>query len=174
MKKIIALVLTVAVLFSISMVAFAVSSPAADQYSVIKIRKGNPVEGAIAEDVWFDVTDGTVKVKADPKYGTFNSWSFFKYTAAEGSNPEKVVPAVAGVDYVFISGSDKSSEITFKINTDVIVCGNYSGLITDPLKTSDQPGTKSPKTGDMAVAYASFVMLLGVAGVFATKKVFAK
>ena len=195
MKKFITLVLSIVFVCSFSVTAFAAESPVANEKVTITIRKANIVEPDYKLDTEYTVDAGTtITVKADPKYGKFNSWSVYKEEATvEGTSTTfasgivalsavknlaakiDFVKAVKGVDYEIVKGSLTTSEMTIKLNTAVIVCGNYDNVVTDPSKPSkiDDSETSAP-TGDMTVAYIAIVMLAAVAFAFGTKKVYSK
>jgi hypothetical protein len=65
--------------------------------------------------------------------------------------------------------------MTIKLNTAVIVCGNYDNVKTDPSVVSGGDASDSaPQTGDMTALYAIVVMLGLVAFGFGVKKVYSK
>ncbi len=196
MKKIIALVLSIVLICCCSVTAFAAESPTAGSKVTVTIRKADGVAPAEKEDIEYTVDNGaTITVKADEAtYGTFNSWSIYKATeTVDGvSAPVKsdiitlnaainlatkitTTTAVEGTDYEIVSGSLTAKELTVKVKTDVIICGNYNGKITDPVvnSTADNSAT-APKTGDMTVLYAAIIMLAVVAFGFGVKKVYSK
>ena len=87
----------------------------------------------------------------------------------------KTEDAVQGTDYEIVKGSLTTEEMTIKLNTSVIVCGNYDNVKTDPNVSSTADGSDSaPSTGDMTVAYALVVMLAVAAFGFGVKKVYSK
>ncbi len=193
MKKLIAFVLCIAVICTLSVTAFAAESPSASAKVSVTLRKADSVAPTEKSDVSYTVDNGTViTVKANPDYGTFNSWSIYKEqpaatgTSAKANNSgvitlsvinlattTKVTEAVAGTDYKIVSGSLTSAEMKVEVYTDVIICGNYNNVVTDPLIKSDSSAT-SPETGDFAVASAAIVMLVAAAVVFGAKKQFSK
>ncbi len=196
MKKIIALVLSIVLVCCFSVTAFAADSPVAGSKETVIIRKAVATgeDGAdMKADVEYAVKDGAViTVKADEtKYGKFDSWSIYKDTAAEGTAaPAKsgimtlsvlnlatatAPAAVEGTDYEIISGSLTSKELTVKINSDVIICGNYDGVITDPnVDGNKDDSSSSPTTGDMTAFYAIAVILSLAVFAFSVKKVYSK
>ncbi|MDO4608852.1 MAG: hypothetical protein Q4B40_06645 [Clostridia bacterium] len=196
MKKIIALVLSVVLICCCSVTAFAAESPTAGSKVTVTIRKADSVAPTEKVDIKYTVDKGAViSVKADEaKYGKFDSWSIYKATeVADGvSAPVKsgvitlnaarnlatkitTTTAVEGTDYEIVSGSLTAKELTVKVNTDVIICGNYKGVITNPLTNSTADNSAvAPQTGDMTVLYATIIMLAVVAFGFGVKKVYCK
>lgn len=196
MKKIIALVLSIVMICCFSVTAFAAESPSATEKVTVTVRKASVDASAGKVDVAYTVDNGTsITVKADSTYGTtFNGWSIYKEVATvEGvSNTvnssvvtlsavknlavsTKFVEAVQGTDYEIISGSLTSNELTIKLNTSVVVCGNYDSVKTDPAVSSGADNSASaPQTGDMVAAYIAVAMLAVVAFGFGVKKVYSK
>lgn len=160
MKKVIAIVLALATVLCLSVTAFAADSPSGEiSYKIATINgvggKGQPVQKKQGE---------TVTMSADGSKGTFNSWSVYK---ADGK------AATKDVDYEIVKGGLTEKEIEVKPKNDLIICGNYNGVYTDPL-TGLAGNPISPKTGDMMVALAAVMMLAAVAGIFVSKKQFSK
>lgn len=141
MKKIFAIVLCVMVMFSISVPAFAdnIKSPVGEIFHEVTIRNGIGVEGVTVPDVATEVKDGNkVTVKVDPSKGDFDNWSI--YLDYDNSK------AVEGRDYTVVSGSLTGDTITIIPKTDLIICGNYDGKITDP-NTGKPVDPDAPQTG---------------------------
>ena len=196
MKKIIALVLSIVMLCCFSVTAFAADSPTATEKITITVRKSEVVDPAGKVDTAYTLDKGdTITVKADEaKYGTFKNWSVYKVTATvEGvsapvnsgvvtlsavknlATTTKTEAAVAGTDYEIVKGGLNEKEMTIKVNTTVIVCGNYGDTVTDPNAASNADGSDSaPQTSDMTVVYATVVMLGIAAFGFGAKKVYSK
>ena len=195
MKKIIALILSIVMICCFSVTAFAAESPTASEKVTVTVRKADIVDPAGKVDTEYTFDAGTtITVKANSKYGTFNSWSVYKEEATvEGVSAPvnsgivtlsavkalaattKMVEAKAGTDYEIVKGSLTSSEMTIKLNTAVIVCGNYDNVKTDPAASSSADDSESaPQTGDMTAVYAVVVMLAVVAFTFGVKKVYSK
>ena len=194
MKKIIALVLSIAMICCFSVTAFAADSPIAGEKATITVRKADVVEPAgQVVDTEYTVEAGTViTVKANSKYGTFKDWSIYKETTATGVSAPvnngvmtlsavktlaatKFVDAVAGTDYEIVKGSLTTNELTIKVNSSVVICANYDNVKTDPaLPSSGDSSSDSPATGDMTAVYVMVVMLAVVAFGFGVKKVYSK
>ena len=195
MKKIIALVLSVVMICCFSVTAFAADSPTATEKVTVTVRKAEVVDPTGKVDTEYTLDKGaTLTVKADSKYGTFNSWSVYKVEASvEGVSAPvgsgvvtlsavknlaattKTVDAVVGTDYEIVKGSLTSNEMTIKLNTSVIVCGNYDNVKTDPDASSNADDSASaPATSDMTAVYAVLVALAVVAFGFGVKKVYSK
>lgn len=165
MKKVIALVLCVAVLLTLSVSAFAAEKSASSEVKhTVVMRRGVGVSGISANDSNTTVTEGdTIIAKPDPSEGTFDSWSVYK---GDGT------PAVEGVDYILTGGTSLSdSEVKIIAKSDIILAANYNGKTTDPGKIKKESG--SPKTADMSVVFV-VVMLASAAVAFGAKKVYSK
>ncbi len=169
MKKVISLIVCVALVLTLSVSAFAAEKVQSPQVKGM-LRKGTGVQTILNIDTWYDM-GGNVHaiVKANKEYGTFNSWTFFK---------EDGTKATKDVDFNFVTGDEKSEQVEFTTKVSIIVCGNYNNTPTDPLKpSSDTPEKKeekSDKTGDIVIPVASVLLLAGAAFVFASKKVSSK
>ena len=187
MKKLISLVLSVVMICCFSVTAFAVDSPTGVEKLTVTVRKADIFDpaGKVDTEYTFDVGT-TITVKANSKYGKFDSWSVYKESATTPSTgmitlsvlnlaATKTEDAAQGTDYEIIKGSLTTEEMTIKLNTSVIVCGNYDNVKTDPNVSSNADGSDSaPSTGDMTVAYALVVMIAVVAFGFGVKKVYSK
>lgn len=156
MKKILAIMLCVIAIFSLSVTAFAVESPTGKPVHSVTVVTKPGVSGSSTT-----VKKGEIiKVSADPTAGKFDSWTVYK---KDGSK------AVEGVDYKYVEGGSKITPATLEIYADLIVCANYDGKITDPI-TTQQKDDQSPQTGDFATM-AMIVALFACAAVcFAAKK----
>ena len=196
MKKIIALLLSVIMVFCLSVTAFAAESPTATGKIKVKIRKADYVDFTGKVDVEYTVdVDKTLTVKADDKQSeAFKNWSVYKVVSSvEGVSAPvnsgviilnaalnlaattKVVEAVQGTDYEIIKGGLDQKEMTIKLKNSVIVCANYGSVVTDPLVDSSADSSASaPKTRDMTIVYAAVVMLAFAAMAFGVKKVYSK
>lgn len=194
MKKIIALVLSVVMICCFSVTAFAAESPSATEKVTVTVRKADVVSPTGKVDTEYTLDAGTtLTVKANSKYGTFNSWSVYKEETVTGvsapvnsdvitlsvvknlATTTKTVDAIQGTDYEIVKGSLTSTEMTIKLNTAVIVCGNYDNIKTDPNVASGADNSASaPQTSDMTVAYIAVVMLAVAAFGFGAKKVYSK
>lgn len=194
MKKIIALVLSVVMICCFSVTAFAAESPSATEKVTVTVRKADVVSPTGKVDTEYTLDAGTtLTVKANSKYGTFNSWSVYKEETVTGvsapvnsdvitlsvvknlATTTKTVDAIQGTDYEIVKGSLTSTEMTIKLNTAVIVCGNYDNIKTDPNVASGADNSASaPQTSDMTVAYIAVVMLAVAAFGFGVKKVYSK
>lgn len=160
MKKVIALVFALVMIMGLSVTSLAVPSATAKSEFKVSFRNGSAASQ----------TTNTVKVSEDGKFtatvdsaqGTFNEWVIYK---ADGT------VAVAGVDYTVVSGSLKDANLVVKPLTDIIICGNYNGVVTKPILDGS---SSSPKTGDFTVMYLAAVMMAAGACGFVAKKQLAK
>lgn len=195
MKKVLALLISIAMICCFSVTAFATESPVANEKITITLRKAFS-EGTVSKndvdytvDKYFNVT-----VKSDSKYGKFDSWSIYKVESSVENTSiasesgvitlnsvvnlaatTKVTEAVAGTDYEIVKGSLTSSELTVKVNTSVIICGNYDNVKTDPISNSNSDNSASaPQTGDLTPVYTFVVALAALTFGFGIKKVYSK
>ena len=171
MKKIIAVIVCIAVLCTLSVAAFAASPSGTPMINVI-IRKADGLEGVtkVDEKTALEMTDNgvIVRIKTNSIYGNFNNWRIYK----PDSSAQGYSAAVEGTDYRIIEGSLTSVALKVNVFSDVIICGNYNGTITDPLSASSQGS--APLTADMSVVCAAIVMLAAAGMVMSAKKVFSK
>lgn len=158
MKKVLAVILTVVLVMSLSVTAFAADSATGVSYYGVYTINGN---GAATKSENVPVGE-SITMTADEGKGDFDKWIIYK---ADGSI------AVEGVDYT-IEGAltDKSVKITPKAN--IIITGNYNGVKTEFVVNNGEP--ESPKTGDTTVATLAVVMLVTLAGACVAKKQLAK
>jgi hypothetical protein len=141
MKKIFAAILCVLVMCSFCVPALAdnIKSPVGEKVHEVTVRNGIGVEGVTVPDVATEVKDGDkVTVKPDPKKGDFDNWTI--YLDYDNSK------AVEGRDYIIVSGSLTGDTLTIIPKTDLIICGNYDGKITDP-NTGKPADPDAPQTG---------------------------
>ncbi len=108
MKKIIALILAVAVVFALCIPALAVESPVAKVYYNVVLEKGKTDGSSIWNGKTASVEKGKIAtVYADPSLGTFINWT------------------VTGADYSVINGSLTSEHLSIVPKGDVKIVGNY-------------------------------------------------
>ena len=187
MKKIIALVLSIVMICCLSLTVMAADSPSATGKVTLTVRKAIVVDPEGKSDTEYTFDAGTtITVKADSQYGKFNSWSVYKeettantgmvtLNAVANLASAKAVAAVEGTDYEIVKGSLTSEELTIKLNTPVIVCGNYDNTITDPsIPSNSDDSPSAPPTSDTIVVYGVIIMLAAVAFGFGMKKVYSK
>ena len=172
MKKVLALVLTLVLVFGLAVPAFAAKSPNGQVYFKVVIIDGNdhadaPDQGADKHEniTYSTVVDGNkVIAKATADKGTFNGWKFYK---ADRS------PAVLGVDFKLAPGfSLTDTEIEFIPLTTIVVTANYDDVVTEPIIVNDEE--EAPATGDNTVVVFSAVALIALCGVVVSKKQLAK
>ncbi len=159
MKKLLVVFIAVLMLFAISVPAFAAeNSPIASGSHIVIV-----INGINAIPQRYVVVNGdTVTVKVDPTKGTFDNWTIYK--------PDGTVAKV-NEDFIIISGTTESDEMIVQPKTDLIICGNYNGLITDPLTGKEK---ESPKTGGSVVWVLASVMTAAAGVCFVTKKQLCK
>ena len=159
MKKILAVLFAVVLVFSLATTAMAYTSPSGEKYFKVTIVNGTKTQ-PVAQKV---LANGTIELTSNSKYGTFNGWKF--YTANKQL-------AVLGTDYEFVSGDANSSKATVKLLTDgLIICANYNGVETKPIEVNEYV---SPKTGDSFALVLFGIMSLTLAGAFVAKKQLVK
>lgn len=157
MKKTLAILLAVLCLFAFAVPAFAAEiSPSGEgSHSITVIDGVDRTPKAIVLKPGESVT-----VSVDPTLGKFDAWAIYK---KDGS------AAQVNVDYVITAGGLKEQTLSVDAKTDLIICGNYNGVITNPLT-----GKASPKTGETA-AFALLSVMVAAAGVcFVAKKQLCK
>ena len=196
MKKVLTVVLCICIALTLSISAMAEASP--ENKVIIRKATGTKQDGSsVAVDTWAEIAeDNTITVVADPKYGTFNSWSIYVVsevtgTAAGTSNgfgtanlvelatKETATAAKEGVDYTIVSGTLTTTTLTVRPISRIAICGNYSNTITDPLSSSSTPGSATaPVTGETnnlnKIMVVSVVMLAAAAVVFGVKRQLSK
>lgn len=173
MKKIVSLLVALVIVLSLSVSAFAVKSPVAPTEIVITSRQIITKIGEKVQAGKITVEKGSqIVFKYDPSKGKFDRIAYYVVDEdgkAITKNGE-FVEAVEGVDYEVVSENDK--EFTVKVNTDLIVCGDYNGKKTNP-NTGEPIDDESPETGvnDVtAEVVIAAILLAGAAFVFAAKK----
>lgn len=157
MKKILAVLLCVVALFSIAVPAMAIDSPEGEQLVSIAVitvpGTKNPAKSYKIKSI--------INAEADPNAGVFDSWSIYR---SDGSI------AVEGTDYKYVTGSVKATFISIEVSSDLVICANYNGMITDPVTGDGKKQPDSPKTGEAVAVYIVVLMLAGAAFTFAKKK----
>ena len=139
MKKLFAILFCFVMVFSFSFSAFAVKRPVGEMVHEVILRGGLGVEGVLKPDIAYEIKDGNkVTVKIDPSKGDFDNWSI--YIDIDNSKAKE------GEHYTIVSGSLTSDTITIIPKTDLIICGNYDGKITDP-NTGKPADPEAPETG---------------------------
>lgn len=159
MKKVFAVLLAIAMIMSLSLcVSAAVSSPEGVSYYKVYVIDGQGAETEVTKvPVGDDITiDATAK-------GDFDMWMVYKLDGT---------PAKEGVDYVIVSGMLDGAPITIRPLGNIIVTGNYDGVVTEFEITNDEP--TSPQTGDNTVYALCTVMVVALAGAVVAKKQLAK
>lgn len=171
MKKAIAILLTLVLVFGLAVPAFAAKSPNGQVYHKVVIIQGNahadaPADAKPENVTYTTVVDGNAIVaKADPALGEFNGWTLFK---ADGK------PAVLGVDYKFDGAfSLNDTEIRIIPLTTIVVAANYDDVKTETI-IIDEEEDESPETGDSMIAVLSAVAALALCGAVVSKKQLAK
>ena len=176
MKKAIAILLTLILVFGLSVPAFAAKSPNGTEYHKVVIIQGNghkdnaPQQGSRPDDKHENITHTTVtngktiKVKANPDMGKFNSWTIYK---ADGTK------AVAGVDYKVLGAfSLFCEEIEIIPLTTIVIAANFNDEITETIIVNDED--EAPETGDNVVAALSAVAAVALCAAVVAKKQLAR
>ena len=163
MKKIIALLIAVVMVFTLSVTAFAASSPSKD-----KVYKVTIVDGKSDVIASPSVEEGVaVELESNSKNGKFNNWTVYK---ADGKTL-----AVAGVDYTLAAGTLNDADAEIIPLADIIICGNYDNVKTDPSVALKGDGSdKAPQTGDVTAMVLVLVMAAAAGLGLVAKKQFAK
>lgn len=177
MKKILAVVLSLMMVFCFSVTAFAASSPQGTTYHKV-VTMANATDKYTVEIVPY--TEGTpaasttFTAKRLQESDQFVGWSVYK---KDGTL------AVAGVDYTIVTGTTATAlgqtmlqeeTIVLIANTDLIVTANWNNELTSTKTAQAAFAATSDKTGDTAAAVAVFVGVLALAGVAVSKKQLAK
>lgn len=163
MKKIIALLIAVVMVFTLSVTAFAASSPSKDKVYKVIIVDGKA--GVIASPT-VDAGDA-VELESSSKNGTFNNWTVYK---ADGKTL-----AVLGVDYTIAGGTLNDEKAEIIPLADIIICANYNNVKTDPsVAIKGDSSDKGPQTGDVAAMVLVLVMAVVAGFGLVAKKQFAK
>lgn len=196
MKKIIAVILALVSVLTLSLTALAASPTASPVYKITLAGVGGVSEqnnsqnsGSIdknASKKLFTITvdeNCNIVATADANAGRFDGWKIYKANSGTTGNVGVTntlsVNAVAainftvatpGVDYTVVSGSLTSNTLVIKPHTDLIITANYGGVVTNP-ETGEPTSDKSPATGDMLLVYASVAMLAVLSVAFIYKKV---
>ena len=166
MKKIIAIVLALVAVLTLSVSAMAANnSPVPTAKATVTIHSALCADGILQEGKAVTVEVGsTANIIKDDAEGKFDSWAIYK--------PDGSV-AVEGTDYVIVSGSLKDPSISITVLTDLIICGNYNGKITDPI-TGEKKDPVAPPTFDVTAVALAMVMLGAAAVVITAKKQLCK
>ncbi len=173
MKKLIALILGLVLIFSLSVTAFAAESPSATLKVEVILRKVDSASSTVKSDVTHSADKGVIITATadETTYGRFNSWSIYK--SVPGSTTLDL--AKEGVDYEIVGGSLTEGEIKIKCNSSVIVCANYNDVVTNPLVTSNADSSaNAPQTGDAAGFYFAVIALAALVFGVAVKKQYSK
>lgn len=188
MKKFLALALAFVMIMGLSLTAFAVESPVADQkVTVVSVLKN----GATPKSQTVTVTAGkdqklTFTAEAKDEQGAaFAGWMIYK---KDGSD------AVQGKDYLLVSVSGAyaektGAEVAYRVAgavvlkdttlvivplTDLIVTANY-GTVTTDIKAAQALFTETAApSGDTVTACLALVLFVALAGVCVSKKQLAK
>lgn len=170
MKKTLAIVLTLVMLFALAAPVMAAGSPeAGKKLTVVVIENPDAKPEATTVTVSENVDDGsmTQTFTAEEKHdgADFKDWSVYR---RDGS------AAVEGVDYKVVGGTTLGNT-TVKIIplTDLIVAANYGDKKTDIEDAKDLFQDKSEPTGDVVTVLA-VVMIVALGGTVICKKQLAK
>ena len=158
MKKLVAVVLAVALVLSLSVTAFALNSPQAEG-----VHKVYFIDGTGTAVKVITLKDGEfILFEADASKGKFDNWSIF---LKDGKTA-----ATIGEHYTLQDGESlTSSTIHLYPKTDLIVTGNYDGKKTE-FEIGQNGEVTSPQTGDAVALCLASVMLLSLVGVLVVGK----
>lgn len=170
MKKTLAILFAVVMLFALAAPVMAASSPAAGKvFTVVAVTAPEAKPQTQTVKVAEDVNDGTMVVTytAEEKHeeAKFTEWIVYR---RDGSI------AVLGTDYTLAGGTTLNG-LSIKIIplTDLIVTANYGDTKTEIKDAQAVFQDKSEPTGDMIAAFAA-VMVVALAGTVVCKKQLAK
>ena len=139
MKKLIALVLCIVFVCTLSVTAFAVESPGANEKYTVTMKNGTGVQTVTANDTATEVAGNQVVIaKPDSSKGSFSEWTVYKRNP-DGSLDE----AVPGTDFELQDGSTLTAEeLKLKPKADLVFVANYNNTYTDPTAGASDAGTK--------------------------------
>ncbi len=158
MKKMLALLLSVVLVFALAVPALAVESPGGKEVNKVHVVNGN---GAKPE-VNVSEKGDSLEIKADESKGDFDEWIIY---LKDGKTK-----AVLGEHYTIVgNGSLEDPIIEIVPIVDLIIIGNYNGEETE-FEVTQNGEVTSPQTGDTAVVFLSAVMVLALAGMVVLKK----
>ena len=169
MKKIITMILTLVLVMSMSVPAFAAKSPEGKPVLQVHFIDGADDDKGVTQRIEKDKQSNdetAVKLtfKADEKKGEFDGWIIYK---ANGQ------VAVEGVDYRVLgtfSLTDKQIEIIPL--SSIVVTANYNGVKTETVILNEED--EAPQTGDSTAVYLSVIALAALCGIVVAKKQLAK
>lgn len=158
MKRLVAVILMVALVLSLSVTAFALNSPQAEG-----VHKVYVIDGIGSAVKVVTLKDGEfITFEADASKGKFDYWSIF---LMDGKTP-----ATLGEHYTLQDGESLTSTIIHLYpKTDLIVTGNYDGKKTE-VEVGQNGEVTSPQTGDTVALCLAGVMLLSLAGMLVVGK----
>lgn len=178
MKKILAITLAVAMLFTLSVTAFATVSPTAkEEYKIVEVDPKNDPKVIVYEvqdpgkekQVLAFSADEEITTK--DKQGKESSAKFKKWTIYKKDGSL----AVLGVDYDFVEGFDiYSRDIKIIPHGDLIIAADYGDEPTDITDAKKKFEEESPKDGDVASVAFAAVACVALAGVCVSKKYLGK
>ncbi len=133
MKKFIALLLSILLLVSFSVTAFASKSPVAKPVFNVTIINGANADPVVSTQ---DGTDNLI-IESKPENGKFDEWVIYK---ADG-----VTIAIEGVDYKVVEGSLTDDKLVITPLVELVICGNYNGVVTKPIIPEDDKKPEDDK-----------------------------
>ena len=150
MKKFIAIIMAIMLVASVAaFTASAKESPApVDYYSMTAEAVGDGEASVTPAKIQIG-SDGTATFTATEKGGKFIKWELIG-------------------DYEIVSGSLTDKVVVIKPSSDVKGIAYFEGAAK---AASTDTGTTAPKTGDMTLVIAGFMLLALGASVFAFKKI---
>ena len=186
MKKIFAIVLSLVLIMSLSVTAFAASSPVAGQKVTIIFVAHEDAKVDVDTHEWHGELTVTYTAKEEHEGEKFVGWSIFLKdgsVAIEGKH-YKLVKRVAGAyaekadDVVAyrVAGNIVLADATIEIVplTDLIITANYGDTATSVDDAVKAFQATSVPTGDVTVFGLSALLVVALAGVAVSKKQLAK
>ena len=148
MKKIIALILAVVMVFALAVSTAALISPTPDDYNDIKV-----------------VVDGNGKAEADKYKVKKGSGDDVTLTATETS--DSFVNWTIDGEYIIVSGNLSSKVLVIEPQSDIVATAHFKGTGGG----SGNNDNTSPKTSDPIVYVLAVMLIAAAGGIFCVRKI---